>query len=44
MPLGLSQGIVTFMLAKVNYHWRKARWHALNAPGVTPRDAHATFE
>ena len=29
---------------KVNYHWHKARWHALNAPGFIPRDAHATFE
>jgi hypothetical protein len=26
------------MLAKVNYHWRKARWHALNALGFIPGD------
>ncbi len=24
--------------AKVNYHWRKARWHALNALGFIPGD------
>ena len=39
MPLGLSQGIVTFTLGRrSNYHWRKARWHASNAPGFIPGD------
>jgi hypothetical protein len=29
---------------KVNYHWRKARWHASNAPGVTPSCLPTSFD
>ena len=44
MPLGFIPGDrYLHARAKVNYHWHKARWHALNALGVTPRDAHANL-
>ncbi len=39
MPLGLSQGIVAFLLGRrSNLHLHKARWHASNAPGFIPGD------
>ncbi len=27
-----------------NHHWHKARWHALNAPGVTPSCLPVSFD
>jgi|GEM_PF-2123069 len=36
---GLPRGILYLHArAKVNYHWRKARWHASNPSGFTPGD------
>ena len=39
MPLGFIPGDrYLHARAKVNYHWRKARWHAWNALGFIPGD------
>ena len=39
-----SRKRLTLARAKVNYHWHKARWHALNAPGVTPSCLPTSFD